>query len=128
MHKLRFILLALILVIFAAACNVPDPSAAADVQFQVEGELPISAGPVALEWITNAANDLAQSLDVDVSDVTYVAFDVLVWPDASYGCPQPNQAYDPSPKEGYQIQLQVNGRDYFYHGGEDIQQFLCETD
>jgi hypothetical protein len=57
-----------------------------------------------------------------------VAFELPVWPDASYGCPQVGQSYEPGTKEGYQIHLQVNGRDYFYHGGEEIEQFLCESE
>ncbi len=127
-NKTRSVLLMLILLFFVATCSQDssqNSGDAADFQFQVAGELP--SGTAVQEWITDAAIDLAQRLDIEVSDVTYVAFDVPVWPDASYGCPQPDQKYGAVSKEGYQIQLQVNGRDYFYHGGEDIEQFLCES-
>jgi hypothetical protein len=97
-----------------------------DIQYTVVGELPSS--PPAQGWIQEAVVDLANKLTIDTTEVTYLAFEVPVWPDTSYGCAQPNQAYDPEPKEGYQIQLQVNGRNYFYHGGEDIEQFLCENE
>ena len=131
MHKPGSVFFILIFFFLGAACgqdsnqNSEDTT---DLSFQVGGELPESAGPVVQGWITDAAIDLAQRLDVQVSDVTYMAFELPVWPDASYGCPQPDQTYDPIEKEGYRIQFQVNGRDYFYHGGEDIEQFLCESE
>jgi len=131
MNKTRAVLFILSLLFFAAACGQDsnqNSGDTTDLSFQVGGELPVSAGAVVQGWITDAAIDLAQRLDVEVSEVTYIALDVPVWPDASYGCPQSGQSYDPTPKEGYQIQLQVNGRNYFYHGGEDIEQFLCESE
>ena len=131
MNKKRSILFILILMYFVTSCRNDDNQTSndtANLPFQVAGELPVSGGVVVEGWITDAAIDLAQRLDVEVSDVTYIAFDVPVWPDASYGCPQPDQTYDPTPKEGYLIQLQVNGSDYFYHGGENKEQFLCEPE
>jgi len=127
----KFHMIILLFLVLAMACKQnPTESSkdAADVeeQFRVEGELP--SGTVVQGWIKDAAIDLAQRLDVEVSDVTYIAFDVPVWPDASYGCPQPGQEYEAVIKEGYQIELRVNGRNYFYHGGEDIAQFLCEDE
>ncbi|MCP5097186.1 MAG: hypothetical protein GY943_16690 [Chloroflexi bacterium] len=99
---------------------------AVDIQFAVEGELPSS--PPAQGWIADAAADLSEKIGVDIEDVSFITFELPVWPDNSYGCPQPGQEYQPEPKEGYQIQFRVNGRDYFYHGGEDIEQFLCENE
>ena len=131
MNKKRSILFILILMYFMTTCRNDDNQTSndtANLPFQVAGELPVSGGVVVEGWITDAAIDLAQRLDVEVSDVTYIAFDVPVWSDASYGCPQPDQEYEAVIKEGYRIQLQVNGRDYFYHGGEDIEQFLCDTE
>ncbi len=131
MNKTRSVLFILGLLFFATACGQDSNQNSEDItdlSFQVGGELPVSAGVVVQEWISDAAIDLAQRLDVQVSDVIYIAFELPVWPDTSYGCPQPDQTYDPTPKEGYRIQFQVNGRDYFYHGGEDIEQFLCETE
>jgi hypothetical protein len=124
----RIVLFIFFLMFLVNACsqdNNQKSNDSADHPFRVEGELPTS--PVVQGWITEAVNDLAQKLDVDVADVTYIAFEVPVWPDASYGCPQAGQEYGPGSKEGYQIQLQVNGRYYFIHGGEDIEQFLCES-
>ncbi|MFQ5419654.1 MAG: hypothetical protein ACE5EY_04755 [Anaerolineae bacterium] len=121
----------LALLFFMVACrqeesSTNNTSTEVDVPFAVEGEWPSS--PAAQGWITDAATDLAAREGVGLSDVAFMAFELPVWPDASYGCPQPEQVYQQVPKEGYQIQLRVNGRDFFYHGGEDIEQFLCESE
>ena len=118
------------LIVFTAACQQEQASNSGtesdiEIPFAIEGDLPSS--PPAQGWIADAVVDLAERLEINTEAVSYIMFDLPVWPDASYGCPQPDQEYLPEPKEGYQIQLQVNGRDYFYHGGEDIEQFLCEN-
>lgn len=123
MNKTRLFLFILTILFFVVACG---QNAKTEIPYQVDGELPSS--PAAREWIKDAAVDLAQELQVNVADVSFKAFELPVWPDASYGCPQASESYGSESKEGYKIQLQVNGRDYFYHGGEDIEQFLCETE
>jgi hypothetical protein len=129
MYKSRFILFILGLFVFVTACRqdtVQNKIEGNEYRYKIDGELPSS--PIAQEWIADAAEDLADKLNVSVDDVTYIAFDLPVWPDSSYGCPQVKIESEPGSREGYQIQLAVNGRHYFYHGGEDIQQFLCETE
>ncbi|MCA9921263.1 MAG: hypothetical protein KC421_02765 [Anaerolineales bacterium] len=119
------ILFIFVLLISTSACRQDNTANDSDYPFIVEGELP--ASPPAIELITDAANDLAERENVRINEVTFVALELPVWSDTSYGCPDPETAYLFTPKEGYKIQLRVNGRDFFYHGGEDIEQFLCEN-
>ncbi len=118
------------LILLTVACQQEEVSNSAtesdnDVPYAIEGDLPSS--PPAQGWIADAVVDLAERLEINTEAVSFIAFELPVWPDTGYGCPQTGQEIQPESKEGYQIQLQVNGRDYFYHGGEDIEQFLCEN-
>jgi len=130
MKKKWLVFLTACIVFLTVSCQQEGASSTenkidADVPFIIEGELPSS--PPAQEWIADAVVDIAEKLNVDTDTVSYIGFDLPVWPDTSYGCPQPEQEYLQEPREGYQIHLQIDGTDYFYHGGEEIEQFLCEN-
>ena len=100
--------------------------------YTIEGEL--LAGPTVLNWVDTAVDDLVQESGADIEDVVFTQFDIVVWPDQFYGCPShfdaaeilEDEEFEPIPKEGYRIILQVDGEDFFYHGGEDTEQFLCQ--
>lgn len=118
----------LLMVFIFASCNRSDEEKSDANIFEnselvIDGELPSS--PVAQQWIQDAADDLADELGVPLNEIAFVQFDLRVWPNDSYGCPTPEGSYIDESKEGYQIHLRSNSRLYFYHGGEDIEQFLC---
>ena len=78
--------------------------------------------------IEKAKTDLAQRTDVPVEEIVLYEFQLMTWPDASLGCPQPGMAYAQVTQDGYLIMLQAGQGIYNYHGGgyPDRGPFLCE--
>jgi hypothetical protein len=73
-----------------------------------------------------AVADLAERLQVEPERVTVLGADLVVWPDASLGCPEPGMQYAQVPVDGARIRLEVDGVTYDYHGGGDrTEPFLC---
>ena len=57
--------------------------------------------------------------------ITVVTFSATDFPDASLGCPQPDQMYAQVITPGYQVILAVSGSEYDYRvAGETV--ILCE--
>ena len=100
--------------------------------YAIEGEL--LAGPTVLNWVDSAVDDLVEETGTNIEDVVFTQFEIMVWPDQFYGCPShfdaeemlEDEEFEPIPKEGYRVVLQAEGEDFFYHGGEEIEQFLCQ--
>lgn len=79
-----------------------------------------------LPQVEQARADLAARLDLPPDEIEVVAVEMVVWPDAGLGCPQPGMAYVQVPQDGYRIRLRAGGRLYAYHGGGNRGPFLCE--
>ena len=77
-------------------------------------------------FIDLAASDLGARLGVPASDITTHAAVLVVWPDASVGCPQPNMRYAQVPTDGSVIELAYDGSVYRYHSGGSRAPFLCQ--
>ena len=77
--------------------------------------------------VQQARQDLAGRLAIQVDEIDFLAFESVVWPDGSLGCPQPGIAYIQVQREGYKILLGYAGREYAYHGGGSHPPFLCEN-
>ncbi len=73
-----------------------------------------------------AKEDLAQTLSIPVEEVEVLEAKLVVWPDASLGCPQPGMRYKQVPMDGARIRLAVESRVYAYHSGGGRDPFLCE--
>ncbi len=73
-----------------------------------------------------AVTDLATRLDIDISDITIVVAESVVWPDGSLGCPQPEMSYTQVQVDGTRIVLKAIGENYQYHSGGTRELFLCE--
>lgn len=90
---------------------------------------PMVAADVDQSLVTFAApavTDLAARLGIDVSDITIVVAESVVWPDGSLGCPQPGMAYTQVQVDGTRIVLEALGENYQYHSGGARDLFLCE--
>lgn len=86
-----------------------------------------NAVPSGAETLVDLAKaDLAQRLTIEISAITLVSYEEVVWPDSSLGCPQPGMAYLQVPKDGSRIVLAFEGTTYDYHGGGGRDPFLCE--
>lgn len=91
-----------------------------------ETPAPTPASPFLQKLVTQASEDLARRLGIDVDQIDLVEFKAVVWPDGSLGCPRPDMAYIQVQQEGTLIRLQVGGRIYEYHSGGNRPPFLCE--
>ncbi len=76
--------------------------------------------------IERAKEDLAQRLNILLTEIDLIDAKAVVWPDASLGCPQPGMQYKQVPEDGALIMLQANGITYEYHNGGNRGLFLCE--
>lgn len=86
-----------------------------------------SALPGGAEVLVDLAKaDLAGRLDIEISAITLISYEDVVWPDSSLGCPQPGMAYMQVPKDGSRIILDFEGTTYDYHTGGGRDPFLCE--
>jgi hypothetical protein len=78
-------------------------------------------------FIDRAATDLAARLGVQPSDIATHAAVLVIWPDASLGCPQPGMRYAQVPTDGSVIELSHDGAFYRYHSGGGREPFLCQV-
>jgi hypothetical protein len=77
--------------------------------------------------IAQAAELLADELDIEASEIKLLEARSIVWSDASLGCPEPDASYIQVPKEGALIRLSAQGEEYSFHIGEGSGLFLCEN-
>ena len=91
---------------------------------QVEESVQYDAG---LEpFVVMAKEDLAERLEVGVETIEVLEAELVDWPDASMGCPDPEMMYIQVPQDGSLIRLQVEDTVFEYHSGGDRPPFLCE--
>lgn len=78
-------------------------------------------------FIDAAKDDLSKRLGIATDAITVMEARLVVWPDGSLGCPQPDMAYIQIPVDGSLILLEAGGRVYSYHTGGNVEIFLCEN-
>lgn len=108
----------------------PDPRSTPTVTEAIPTSPLYDAGdidPGLRPFIDQAKGDLAVLLGVDVSDITTHAAVLVIWPDASLGCPRPDMRYAQVPTDGSVIELEFDGAVYRYHTGGRRGPFQCET-
>ncbi len=86
----------------------------------------IQFDPALEPLVTMAREDLAERLEITVEESEVLEAKLVVWPDASMGCPQPEMMYIQVPQDGCLIQLQVEEEVFEYHSGGHRMPFLCE--
>ena len=77
--------------------------------------------------VTQAKEDLAERLGIPITEIELLSFELVVWPDASLGCPQPGMAYLQVQQDGALIRLSAEEQVYDYHSGGNRGLFLCEN-
>lgn len=75
----------------------------------------LARDPVAAELVVVAQGRLGRELDLPEAVMQPVSVRPLTWPDASLGCPAPDQTYPPRPIPGYRIVLRVGEAEYRFH-------------
>ena len=110
------------------APEMPVPAVSASpAQGDATEMIPTTAGAAGLEnLVERAKEDLARRLNIALTQIRLIETKVVVWPDASLGCPQPGMLYKQVPEDGALILLQANGISYEYHSGGSRGLFLCE--
>lgn len=78
-------------------------------------------------FITQATEDLANRLGVDVDKITLLEARSVNWRDSSLGCPQPDMMYAQVITPGYLLLLDVDGAIYEYHADKRSTVLYCET-
>jgi hypothetical protein len=73
-----------------------------------------------------AREDLAERLEIGVETIEVLGAELVVWPDASMGCPDPEMMYIQVLQDGSLIRLRVEDAVFEYHSGGDRTPFLCE--
>ncbi len=89
--------------------------------------LPTPADDGLQNLITKATEDLAKRLSISVVDIHLVEAKVVVWRDASLGCPKPGIDYVHLETPGYSILLDAAGKTYNYHTDKIRRVILCNT-
>jgi hypothetical protein len=106
------------------------PSAPANEPEGVVTQMNPSATPFAsgLEnLIEKAKDDLAQRLDIPITQISLVEATAVEWSDSSLGCPQPDMFYTQVITPGYRILFDFNGQQYEYHSNRETYFVYCEN-
>lgn len=101
------------------AALLPTP---ADGSLFPNGDIDAGLAP----WVESATADLASALGIDPSTVSTVSAVLVVWPDASLGCPEAGQQYATVLTDGAVIELAAGEAIYRFHAGGERGPFLCE--
>ncbi len=64
--------------------------------------------------------------EVDLSAVTVVEAEAVVWPDGALGCPQEGEMYTQALEDGFRVVLDVDGVEVHYHAAEPDAPFRCD--
>jgi hypothetical protein len=126
----------LLLAACAAPAGAPEASSpdASSSPSPIETE-PASASPdpaaSAPDGVPQAAwdeimEDLASRVDGPLAGATVVKAERMNWNDGSLGCPQPGQVYTQALVDGFQVILEVDGREFDYRVGAGSVVHLCE--
>ena len=122
---------ALFVLLLAGACQ-PITAERATLPWRAEQDMSASALDELSETeallVTRAAEDLAQSLGIDESAVTFVSIEAVDWPDASLGCPEPDMMYAAMITPGYKIVLSAGDELYEYHTTTDADSRLAQCE
>lgn len=114
-----------LLVVLISACVAPAADESRSGEEAVVGEA-VQYDPGLEPFVVMAKEDLAERLEIGVEAIEVLGAELVVWPDASMGCPDPEMMYIQVPHDGSLIRLQVGEAVFEYHTGGDRPPFLCE--
>src|SRR5215213_8608866 len=81
--------------------------------------------PGAEPLVRLAVADAARRAGLDPSAVSVLQVEAREWPDASLGCPKPNELYAQVITPGYEIVLEAGGQQFGYHTDQARRAELC---
>ena len=77
---------------------------------------------------TRAREDLARRTGLRLEAIRLVSVESIKWPDASLGCPQPDQMYAQVITPGFRAVLKAAGQVYTYHADRRDRLILCKEE
>lgn len=84
--------------------------------------------PALQPLVDQAKDDLAVRLGVAPEAITVVSAEMVQWPDAANGCPQPGMSYAQVVSDGSEIVLATGGAQYRYTtGGTSYTPVFCPS-
>ena len=84
--------------------------------------------PDAVEVVAVAREDLAHRLDVGREAIEMISVEAVEWPDASLGCPRPDEMAAQIVTLGFRVVLEARGERYEYHTDRGQTALLCEEE
>ena len=78
--------------------------------------------------VETAIAELAARLDIDPESIRLIESGEVTWPDASLGCPRPDELYAQVETDGFRVVLAYEDWVYAYHAGDDTDPFLCPSE
>jgi hypothetical protein len=85
------------------------------------------SGEIPQQLLDQIERDLAAKAAVEVAAIQVIEIKSVTWNDGSLGCPEPGKFYTQALVPGFQVILQVHGREYDYRAGERGEFKLCEN-
>ena len=107
-------------------CAAPAAEEARSGEDETKVEESVQYDPGLEPFVVMAKEDLAERLEVGVETIEVLEAELVVWPDASMGCPDPEMMYIQVPQDGSLIRLQIEDAVFEYHTGGNRPPFLCE--
>ncbi len=75
--------------------------------------------------VAKVSQDLAERLQIDVSQIVLISSQAVEWRDSSLGCPEPGMMYMTVITPGYRLVLSANGELFEYHTGRNDLFVFC---
>ena len=111
-----------------ATVNLGEVTPAATAEGDEATEMPLPGAPdPARTMATKAKSALAHYLDVDPAEIEVLSIKTMEWRDSSLGCARPGQSYQKVMTPGFQITLQVLGREFEYHTDREDTVIRCDA-
>jgi hypothetical protein len=109
-----------------------DPLATSTTSPAITATLPLANTETSMpdtmqHLIDRAISDVSHNIDISKEAIKVVSVEPIEWPDASLGCPQPGMFYAQVITPGYQIELGVDGKNYFAHTDLTSRVTICEN-
>lgn len=106
-----------------APISAPSPAAGTPASSTPGATVP----PEASALVEEARGAVAQELGVPAAQVAVVSVQLVEWPDASLGCPEPGMAYAQMVTPGYLIKLSGGGKTFEYHSDREGTVVTCAS-
>ena len=81
--------------------------------------------PAVEKFVSLTKKDLANRLQIEVSQISLVRTEHTNWLNAALGCPRPGKVYPQGRVPGYRVWLSAEGKEYLYHTDYRGKLILC---